>query len=110
MARNRKRDPRTDPQATLDDFVRRINRMGYSNATRVDVPLWTIKDIRWVAVLVEQFYKDLKEFGWGSQDIDPLQRVLNARWSAYRLAHALRYRTSNMEARKIVSRLPRIPD
>lgn len=110
MAGKRRKDPRTDPTATLEDFVRRINRIGFPNAQRIDVPLWTINDIRWCAVEVEKFYGALKEYGWGRNDLDPVERVLSSRWAAIRLAHALRHRTSNMQARQIVRGLPKIPD
>lgn len=111
MASNRKRrDPRTDPAATLEDFVRRINRMGFPNAHRVEFPLWSVQDIRWAACLVEKLYHELKEYGWHSTDLDPLERVLRARMATIGVAHAMRYRTSNLKSRAIVRGLPRIPD
>jgi hypothetical protein len=108
--RTTRKDPRSDPSATLEDFVRRISRIGFPAAQRIDVPIWTVSDIRWVAVEVEKFFASMKEFGWGRHDIDPLERVLQARWAAVRLAHALRHRTSNNDARAILSRLPRNAD
>lgn len=102
-----KRDPRTDPGARLEDFVRRVNRMGFPNAQRVDYPIWTVEDIKWAAVETEKLFRKLQRLGWESKDLDPVSRVIHARLAVIGQAHAMSYRTSNMKARKIVKGLPR---
>jgi hypothetical protein len=103
-----KRDPRTDKAATLEDFVRRVNRMGFPQAQRVEYPIWTREDIKWAAVETEKLFKDLKELGWGREDLDPVSRVVHARLAIIRKAHAMSHRTNNMAAKKIIKKLPRI--
>lgn len=103
----RKRDPRTDPKATLEDFVRRINRIGFPNAHRLEFPIWTVEDIKWCAVMTEQLLHMLKSYAYGRKDLDPLSRVLQARLSVVSVAHSMRHRTNNMKARQIVRRLPK---
>lgn len=102
-----KRDPRVDKHSTLEDFVRRVNRMGFPNAQRVDYPIWTREDIRWAAVETEKLYRRLQELGWGEPTLDPVARVIHARLAIIAKAHAMSYRTSNVKARKIVKGLRR---
>jgi hypothetical protein len=102
-----KRDPRVDKHSTLEDFVRRVNRMGFPNAQRVDYPIWTREDIRWAAVETEKLYRRLQELGWGEPTLDPVARVIHARLAVISQAHAMSYRTSNVKARKIVKGLRR---
>ena len=102
-----KRNARVDKHATLDDFVRRVNRMGFPQAQRVDYPLWTREDIKWAAVETEKLYRRLQQLGWGEPDLDPVARVIHARLAVIAQAHAMSYRTSNLKARKIVKGLPR---
>lgn len=101
-----RRDPRENPAAKLEDFVRRINRIGFPTAQRADYPIWCVEDIRWAAKLTEKLFRELQELGWRRHDMDPLGRVLQARMSVIDMAHALRLRTSNIKARQIVRRLP----
>jgi hypothetical protein len=110
MAKNKKRDPRTDPKAGLSDFVRRVNRMGFPNSHRVEYPIWTVKDIQWAAVLTEQLFHELKEFAYGRHDLDPLERVLRSRMAVIGVAHTMSQRTNNIAAKAIVRGLPRIAD
>jgi hypothetical protein len=105
-----KRDPRTDKSATLEDFVRRVNRMGFPQAQRVEYPIWTREDIKWAAVETEKLYRRLQELGWGEPDLDPVSRVVHARLAVIAQAHAMSYKTSNLKARKIVKNLPRIQE
>ena len=106
----RKRDPRTDKSATLQDFVRRVNRMGFPQAQRVEYPIWTREDIKWAAVETEKLFRRLQELGWGEPDLDPVARVIHARMAVISQAHAMSYKTSNLKARKIVKNLPRIAE
>ena len=106
----RKRDPRTDKSATLQDFVRRVNRMGFPQAQRVEYPIWTREDIKWAAVETEKLFRRLQELGWGEPDLDPVARVIHARMAVISQAHAMSYKTSNLKARRIVKNLPRIAE
>jgi hypothetical protein len=106
----RKRDPRTDKSATLQDFVRRVNRMGFPQAQRVEYPIWTREDIKWAAVETEKLFRRLQELGWGEPDLDPVARVIHARMAVISQAHAMSHKTSNLKARKIVKNLPRIAE
>lgn len=101
----RKHDPRVDPRATLEDFVRRINRIGFPNAHRVEYPIWTIEDIKWAAFLTEKLFRKLAQLPHRT-DLDPLDRVLLARMAVIDTAHTMKYRTSNRKSRQIVRNLP----
>lgn len=103
----RKRDARVDKNATLEDFVRRVNRMGFPQAQRVEYPIWTREDIKWAAVETEKLYRRLQQLGWEEPEMDPVARVIHARLAVIAQAHAMSYRTSNLKARKIVEGLPR---
>ena len=66
--------------------------------------------MRWAATLTERLYKDLSEFAYHRQDLDPLERVLRARMAVWSMAHTMTHRSSKKDADPILRGLARDND
>ena len=98
------RDPATDPQAEIPDFVYRLRRMGYPGNVRVEFPIYTVEDAKWCAKLMEGAAQSLialaRKIGPG-QSSAPLAAVLEARAILVWLNHELQRRTSAREVKEV---------
>lgn len=90
----KKRDPAVDAEAGLSDFVYRLRNMGYPGNVRVEFPIYTVEDVRWVAKVIHDAATLLIEV---TQDktMNPLQRVLAARGIAVQVDQLLKRRTTH---------------
>lgn len=90
----RRRDPAVDVDAKVQDFVYRLRRMGYPGNVRVEFPIYTVEDVRWISKVVSDAATLLIEV---SQDktMNPLQRVLAARGIAVQVDQMLKRRTNH---------------
>lgn len=102
---NKKRDPATDPDATIRDFVYRLRRMGYLGNIRAEFPIYTPEDVRWLATLLSNAQAELLALvrtmpPCGGRVHEPLRYVLEARSVISTLDRELKRRTSHETARQ----------
>lgn len=98
------KDPATNPQASVQDFVYRLRRMGYPGNVRVEFPIYTVEDVRWTAKVVSDAAHLLIEAAQNTT-MNPLQRVLAARGIAVHMDSLLKRRTNH---RKVASSMRQI--
>jgi hypothetical protein len=106
MASNKKRDPATDPDATVRDFVTRLRNIGYPGNVRVEFPIYTIEDVRWCAKLVDDANRELLALvralgAAGRHPKTPLEFVLRARAIAQRLDQQMKHHTTHAEVQQM---------
>ena len=89
-----KKDPATDIDAQLPDFVYRLRRMGYPGNVRVEFPIYTVEDVKWTAKVIEDAARLLVEVTV-DKTMNPLQRVLAARGIAVQVDALLKRRTNH---------------
>ena len=98
-----RRDPATDPGATVADFVYRLRRMGYPGNVRVEFPIYTVEDVRWCARLMEKATRDLLACA-GDSARQPLGRVLEARALVVALDREMRRRMNATATSRLTTR------
>lgn len=93
------RDPERDPDAALADFVYRLRRMGYPGNVRVEFPVYTVEDVRWVCKIVSDASLALINLT-KDMTMNPLHRVLSARSIIVAMDKELKRRTTHNRVRK----------
>jgi len=107
MTANKKRDPAIDPDATLRDFIFRLRRMGYPGNLRLELPIYTPEDVRWLATLLGNAQAELLKIvrampPCGGRVHEPLRYVLAARSALANLDQAIKRHTSHKAARRLL--------
>lgn len=104
MTHNKKRDPATDTEATIRDFVFRLRHMGYLGNIRAEFPIYTPDDVRWLATLMATAQAELLAIvrsmpPCGGRVHEPLRHVLAARGVIAKLDQELKLNTSHAAAK-----------
>lgn len=107
MSANKKRDPAIDADATLRDFIFRLRRMGYPGNLRIEVPIYTPEDVRWLATLLGNAQAELLNIvrdmpPCGGRVHEPLRVVLAARGVMADLDQGIKRHTSHDAARRLL--------
>jgi len=101
--RSMRRDPATDPAATVADFVYRLRRMGYPGNVRVEFPIYTVEDVKWCARLMERATRELLACA-GDSARPPLGRVLEARALVVALDREMRRRMNSAATSRLTTK------
>lgn len=103
---NKKRDPATDADASLREFVMRLRHMGYPGNVRLECPIFTPSDVRWCATLFDNAARELVDLvralgPIGKRPKMPLEPVLRARAILQRLDSELKQCTTHNEVKQL---------
>lgn len=104
----KKRDPAVDVDASFADLAKRLMHMGYPGNVRVEFPLYTVEDVKWVATLVDAAARALvqlhKEIGANDRREGPLKFLCAARSIVVDMDKKMKQRCTSAEAVRKVRR------
>lgn len=95
----KRRDAKTDPDATLQDFVYRLRRMGYPGNVRMEFPIYTGEDVKWAATIITELSTELVKVITNKQ-APHLTQVLEARSLVIGADRQLKLRSSHQIVKK----------